>query len=79
MKLHSSEIQIHAAEITRQRDELEVERSKRRSLEEREQRAPLPPPQLNETYRSGATQDQSRMGQILDRFAKLFFDTFIEY
>ena len=69
MKLHSSEIQIHAAEITRLRDELEVERSKRRSLEEREQRAP-PPPQLNETYRSGATQDQSRMGQILDRFAK---------
>ena len=75
MKLHSSEIQIHAAEITRVRDELEVERSKRRSLEEREQRAAPPP--LNESfYRNGATQDQSRMGQILDRSVELCFISF---
>ena len=71
MQLHSSEIQIHAAEITRLRDELEVERSKRRSLEEREQRAP---PQLNGTYPNGATSDQSRMGQILDRSTKSLFE-----
>ena len=75
MKLHSSEIQIHAAEITRLRDELEVERSKRRSLEEREQRA-QPPPHLNETYHTGASTDQSRMGQILDRSVELRFISF---
>ena len=77
MKLHSSEIQIHAAEITRLRDELEIERSRRRGLEEREQRAPPPPTQLNGTYRSGFTTDQSRMGQILDRSVNSFHNHFI--